>query len=310
MSEERIRNIIRTLDNMPPLIPAVGKVFEIANDPHSTVEDMDKVISMDMVISAKLLKLVNSAYYGLQDKITTTNRAIIHLGMNTIKNLVMTVAVMKNLSENFAGTSISLEDYWQHSLACSVACRILAKKSGMGAHTVDDITLSGLLHDIGKMALMKASISEYQKVVRLAAEKNVSSIAAERQVLVPDHRIAIESDSEVESPLVGTKIVHIDHCYIGKELASRWRFPDVLQEPIFHHHMPWECPEPTRKACYILYVADAFCKMNGMGFAGDKFVPKWHQDTWAVIGIDEGVLSRMTEQWNKEVAESKDFMDL
>lgn len=138
MSEERTKTILKTLDNMPPLIPAVGKVFEIANDPHSTVADMDKVISMDAVLSAKVLKLVNSAYYGLRDKITTTQRAIIHLGMNTIKNLVITVAVMKNLSESLAGTNINPEDYWRHSLGCSMACRILARKSGIGVHAVDD----------------------------------------------------------------------------------------------------------------------------------------------------------------------------
>jgi HD-like signal output (HDOD) protein len=89
MAESKIDMILRRVDSMPPLPTTAMKVIEVANDPRSNVSDMDKVIAMDTVFSAKLLKMVYSSYFGLRDKITTSSRAIAHLGMNTLKNLVL-----------------------------------------------------------------------------------------------------------------------------------------------------------------------------------------------------------------------------
>ena len=308
MAEERTNAILRTLDNMPPLLPTAAKVFEIANDPHSSITDMDAVISIDTMLSAKVLKLVNSAYYGLRDKISTTQRAIVHLGMNTIKNLVITVAVMKSLTDTLRGSDIDLSEFWKHSLACSVAARLLAQKSSVGVHAVDDIALAGLLHDIGKLALVSYSSVEYQKVISLALEKNVSFFAAERQVITGDHKIIITVQDGVATPV--TQDVQIDHCYIGKKLAAKWNLPSVLSDPIEWHHLPWRCMTENAKAAQIIHVADAYCKMKGMGFAGDVHVAPIQKPTWEILGFGEGELEKMESDWLKGIEDSQAFLEM
>ncbi len=310
MAERKMDAVLRHVDKMPPLPTTALKVVEIANDPRSSITDMDKVIAMDTVLSAKLLKMVNSSYFGLRDKITTTGRAIAHLGMNTVKNLVLCSCVIKNLSEGSRFANFDMETFWKHSMGCSVAAKLIAKRLGLNNHEIEDISLAALLHDIGKLALIQYSPEEYLKVVAFVREKKVSYFAAERSILAADTVMRVkEGSTESGNPELEAEERRIDHCYIGYHLAKKWSLPEIMTDVFSNHHMPWDNTNPeTGNAVHIVCLANAFCKMNELGFGGDVFVPVIKDETWRVCGINATDLMKYREKWEKEVSNAQEFL--
>ena len=311
MSETKVDAVLRHVDSMPPLPTTVIKIIEIANDPRSSVYDMDKVVSMDTVFSAKLLKMVNSSYFGLRDKITTTSRAIAHLGMNTVKNLVLCAVVMKSMSDKVRASGFDMEGFWKHSMGCSIAAKMIAGRMNFSIHETEDFALSGLLHDIGKLVFINFLPKDYKKVAAYASKHNVSYLAAERQNLSPDSVMSIKMDEAGEVPYVSAVERKLDHSYIGRHLAEKWNFPDIMTDVIAYHHFPWECRNPyTQKAVHAVFIADVFAKANGLGFNGDSYVPLVRKETWDILGFNYVELSNMKTFWLNEVEGAKDFLEV
>lgn len=308
MAETKLDQILKRVDSMPPLPATAMKVIEIANDPNSSVADMDKVITMDAIFSAKVLKMVNSAYFGLRDKIVSTSRAIAHLGMNTVKNLVLCAVVVNKLTENIRSGGFDMDGFWKHSIACSVATRIIARRMNVTSYEVEDYALAALMHDIGKLVFINFMKNDYKNVVSYAIEQRVSFIAAERKVLEPDTLMTVKID-ESGAAVFGTVEKMLDHGYVGRHLAIKWNLPEIMVDVIAHHHFPMECTDGyTKKAVHAVHVADIFCKANGMGFCGDAFAPIIKDDTWRLLGMTQEEMNRMKPKWLQEIEEAKDFL--
>ncbi len=246
------------VEKMPPLPPTVGKIVEVANNPQSGIDDMVEVVSIDPVLSAKVIKLVNSPFFGLREKISTTSRAVTYLGLNAIKNLALTVLVLRNLASDSDNGGIDMEEFWRHSFACSVAARSIAFKAGLDAKTADDCMIAGLLHDIGKIVLINFSPKEYSAAVDLVKTGSLSSIAAERS--------AFHGENETVNDGM---IPFIDHCNVGYHLCVKWRLPAVLAEPVKYHHTPLECPA-QQKIVAVIALADEYCCATGYAGIGNE----------------------------------------
>ena len=133
MDEKSLVKLNRYIDSMPSLSVTVSKIIEVSKDPQSTAKDLNKVISLDPVLVGKVLKLINSAYYGLQNKVTSLVTAIIMLGMNTIKNLALSTAVLGNMKRDSNFKALNIDGFWRHSIGVGVLSKLIASKIGIPA---------------------------------------------------------------------------------------------------------------------------------------------------------------------------------
>ncbi|MCX7654895.1 MAG: HDOD domain-containing protein, partial [Treponemataceae bacterium] len=151
MTPEVERKIDSYIKNMPSLPTTVAKVLEVCNNPRTSPADLNQVISLDPVLVGRVLKLINSAYYGLGQQVTSLVRAIIMLGINTVKNLALSSAVLRNLTSRKDFQALEMDGFWRHSLCVGVAAKMIAKKRGVDPKLTEEYFAAGLLHDIGKI---------------------------------------------------------------------------------------------------------------------------------------------------------------
>jgi putative nucleotidyltransferase with HDIG domain len=204
----RLDHVIDKIKEIPTLPDVVFKVSEVVNNPNTSAADLEDVIAHDQAIAAKVLKLVNSAFYGLPGKVDTLSRAIPLLGFSTVRNLVMSVSIF-NIS---AISEFDMKAFWRHSFATSTAARAIAIADGLP--DAETHSLAGLLHDMGKVVMFQYFVKEYLKVIDLMEKKNLTFLQAERE------------------------LYQVDHTEVGRELTSRWGFPPNLVAAIAHHHNP------------------------------------------------------------------------
>jgi len=143
------------IKNMPSLPTSVAKVLEICNNPQTSPADLNHVISLDPVLVGRVLKLINSAYYSLGQQVTSLVRAIIMLGINTVKNLALSSSIIGigNLTKNKAAAGLDMEGFWRHSLCVGVSAKAITKKRGIDPKLLEEYFAAGLFHDIGKIPL-------------------------------------------------------------------------------------------------------------------------------------------------------------
>ncbi|MBX7258617.1 MAG: HDOD domain-containing protein [Candidatus Hydrogenedentes bacterium] len=251
ISPEHIERKIVELANLPTLPGILKKVSLMTGGGESSAADVAKVISTDQVLTAKLLRLVNSPVYGFPGRISSVTHAVVLLGFNVVKGLVMGTAVFDTLGASGQGL-------WKHSLGCAIVSRKLAQQ--IGHAEPEEIMVAGLLHDLGKVALTFVFPNEYQKVVEEAR-------ASGRYV------------GDVEREVFG-----VTHTRVSSWLAAEWHFPARLAEPLTYHHNP-ELAKTNRDATCIVHVGDILTRGMGYGHPGDDSMPPLNHEAFQSLGI-------------------------
>ncbi len=217
------------------------KIIEIVEDPKSTARDLHGVIKNDPALSVKILKVVNSAFYGLPGQIASVDRAIILLGLSAVKNLAIAASIArlfkgKNISEHF-----SAADLWRHGVAVAVAGRSIAKCSPHQAMS-DEIFVAGLIHDIGTLIQRQTFPDEFANVINTCTEAEVSFLETERELIGADHQA------------------------FGVGLTTKWKFPRHLRAAVGFHHNPEALSVELRNIATLIQVADIVCCQEKIGF--------------------------------------------
>jgi putative nucleotidyltransferase with HDIG domain len=280
---ERIEEYIR---NMPSLPTTVAKVLEVCNNPQTSPADLNHVISLDPVLVGRVLKLINSAYYGLGQQVTNLVRAIIMLGINTVKNLALSTAVMGNLSSKKDFQGLNMEGFWRHSLCVGVAAKILAKQRGIDTKQTEEYFTAGLLHDIGKIPLNAVLAKEYMLTVSTADRERLSLFRAEEKTLGMNHNAA------------------------GAMIVKAWRLEGAVGEAITHHHNYIEYSGPHADVLLSIVVANRFASIMEIGFSGDRYPEKIDNLVWETLGISRDVFDRIEATVNEEIEKAKIFLRL
>ena len=203
-----IDRVVEKIKELPTLPDVVFKVNEIVNNPNTSASDLEEVISRDQAIAAKVLKLVNSAFYGLPGRVDTLARAIPLLGFSTVRNIVLSVSIF----DMGAISHFDMRAFWRHSFATSVVAKSIAQADGLP--DAESQSLAGLLHDLGKVVLFQHFVKEYERVLELMEKKSLTFIQAERS------------------------LYSIDHASVGNALATRWGFPPNITASVAYHHNP------------------------------------------------------------------------
>ncbi len=285
--EIHLKRIQATVARMPSLSTTVVKVLETCNDPRASANDLKRVISLDPVLTGRVLKLINSAYFALGKPITSLTRAIIMLGVNTVKNLALSFAILKNMKASGHFHAFSTDEFWLHCLGVGVVAKLLAAVKGLSPAEQEEYFVAGLLHDLGKLPLNKQFSEVYFQVCQLAGNERDPFYLAEERLL------------------------GIDHCKVGAMIARRWRLGVSLIESLSHHHQPENCTENSRDLVTTISLANQIAIELQIGTSGDVISDRAVLDLLAgKVGVDYGKLSDFHESVSREIEKARIFLEI
>jgi len=239
--QQIIASAIGEISHIATLPEVTMKIINLVEDPNSTAADLNNVITNDPALGARILKVVNSAFYGLPGQIASINRAIVLLGLNAVKN----IAIAASLAKLFRGGEISphfnARDLWQHSIAVAASTKILSAKVGLGLH--DEAFLAGLMHDIGIMVEIQARRMQFVEIVeKLHHDQTLTLRAAEEEVLGANHE------------------------EFGAAICKAWKFPASFSYVTGYHHRPMDLDEEHRTLAGLVHIADIIVANLDIGF--------------------------------------------
>jgi putative nucleotidyltransferase with HDIG domain len=210
--EIRLIEVQQYISRMPSFSTTVSKVMEICNSPAPSPNDLNRVISLDPVLIGVMLKLINSAYYGLPNRITSLTRAIIMLGINTVKNMVLATTVLANFKGNITVKQIPIDDFWAHCLCTGVIAKAIARLRHVPTSKIEEFFVAGLMHDLGKLPMMAAFPDLYVQALDYSAQQQEPLYLAER------------------------KVIGFDHSQVGQLIAAKWKLNIEMKYAIAGHH--------------------------------------------------------------------------
>ncbi|MEM9250846.1 MAG: HDOD domain-containing protein [Planctomycetota bacterium] len=236
-----VADAIREISHIATLPEVTIKIIQLVEDPDSTAQDLNKVISNDPALGARILKVVNSAFYGLPGQIGSINRAIVLLGLNAVKN----IAIAASLAKLFRGGKIcpqfDARDLWNQSIAAAAGTRLLAERIGLGLP--DEAFLAGLIHDLGIMVEVQARRAKFVEAVGGVLDGTYPTLR------------------QAEQALIGA-----DHEAFGAELCKTWKFPASFAHVTGFHHRPMELAAEHRTLTGLVFVADVISRKLELGF--------------------------------------------
>ncbi|MCG3137445.1 MAG: Ribonuclease Y [Phycisphaerae bacterium] len=239
---KQINEILQQVDRLPPLPGTVVRLMMAINNPTSTVEDIVEAIRYDQAVTSEVLKLCNSAFFGLSRKVTSLNDAMLCLGTVKVLQLVMSVHANMLLSRAQKGYGLEKGQLWRHSVAVAIAGSLFAQQ--LKLPNINLAFTAGLLHDIGKVILNNYVHDAFDEIIRQVSD---------------DHR----SFTDAEASVLG-----FSHEEIGAEITSRWKLPEVIVRCIRYHHNP-QGLEPPDPLVDVVYLANCVVMMLGIGLGAD-----------------------------------------
>jgi len=245
------RDAIKSVTALATLPEVTAQIIAMVEDPRSSAGKLHKIIAHDPSLSSRILKVINSAFYGMSGQVGSVERAIVLLGLNAVKNL----AVSASLGQLFRGVKLgegfSAKDLWTHCIAVGVTARQLAICLKMP--NADEAFVAGLIHDAGVLVELQIWPEKLQDICKASKNSGWDFCETER------------------------KSLGVDHTILGQALADQWHFPKYCQEAAEFHHNPTGLIEGDQAIVRLVYVADTLCCQCGPGFnltaAGQQLDP-------------------------------------
>ncbi len=268
-----IRQRLKEVQSLPTLPPIVNKLNQMVDQEDVTAHLLGSVIEKDQVLTSKLLKMVNSSFFGFPKRISTVSNAIVLLGFNVIKTLIVTSSIFEVMQSSDVGL-------WEHSLGCATCAAILAKKKQI--KNPEEISTIGLIHDIGKIAVRSELPEEYEKILRTVKQESIPMRQAEMKVL------------------------GVEHSEIGSWLVRQWNLPARLVIPIEFHHRPSKAKQ-FRDICAIVHFSDILIRAVGFGDGGDPWVPELDHDAWNLIKLGKTDTRQLLDELEEKLLDLQEF---
>lgn len=273
VGELTLNDIVHRVDELPALPHVTYRVLTLTSDPRTSITELADTITKDQVLTAKVLRMANSVYYGYARRIFSISEALVILGFSTVRNLVLAASVYNVMDQEFPGYILPKGDLWNHSMTTALLARLLAKKVRFEMN--DKAFTAGLLHDIGKIILNIYMKESFAVVLDTVNTGNVPFSEAEQ------------------------KILGFDHAVVGAKVAEKWNLPEELVEAIANHHTPAQS-KLNPKLTSIIHIADAASMSMGIGLGGDGLLYPF--DGFAINQL--GLSKEAIEEAMAEVAES------
>jgi putative nucleotidyltransferase with HDIG domain len=273
----RLTILDQYIRQLPPFPATVNKVMEICRDINTSPTDLTKVISLDPVLTGKVMQLVNSAYFGISREIISPARAVIMLGMNTVRNLVLGATVMSAFGARKNFRALNIDMFWKHSLGVGVIAKLIAKKRNIDKKLLEGYFIAGLLHDIGKIPLNSKFSDEYLNIIGMPEKEPQPLFISEKQLL------------------------GIDHTYVGNLIAEKWKLGDEISDAITYHHAPETYQGVQNDILFTVILSDHFANSSEIGFSGNRYLENIYPEVKRYLGADTELSFSNISAFNGEV---------
>lgn len=278
-----ILNRLQDINDLPTLPTVFLNVMRIMRDPNTPIKEIAQVAECDPAISMKILKLINSSFYGLARTIDSVQQAIVLLGANTLKNVVISISIFKAMGGKGEESLFDREAFWQHSIGCGLIARYIGNRLGMERD--EQGFIAGVIHDIGKVVLDKYFHEELTSIIRLGRRNSIPFHQAEREV-------------------IGTT-----HAEIGAFLAANWKLPDNLVNVIAkHHQLDARCDHAVLTA--LVQLSDMLAHKYKVGSGGDDLLPEIDPKVWQILNVRQSELDSWQDDLQTEITKSKELQEL
>ena len=235
--------ILRKVHILPPLPASVSRLTEMASNLNTDISKMSEIISKDQAIASLLLKVVNSSFYGLSSRVSTISQAVMILGYNEVKNMVLSLSIMKIGRKLGNYIFFTMEDFWRHSLSCAVISKMLAKHFRF--REPEENFVIGLIHDMGKLFLCDMYAKEYAELLQKSEKREENLFRLEK------------------------KIFGVDHAQIADLLCYYWKIPERIRVIVGDHHRILDEKKPYSDSLWVMKWANNLSKMAQLGKSGD-----------------------------------------
>lgn len=271
-----IKVALSRIGDIATLPEVTSRIITVVDDPKSTARDLHNIIKNDPALAAKILKVVNSAFYGLPGQVSEIDRAIVLLGLSAVKNIAISASISRLFTADKISDKFSARDIWKHSVAVGVAARQFAVYNGRRAFA-EEAFLAGLIHDLGLLVERQAYPDQLAEVIRQAGKGG-------------------RSFCDLEMEIIGA-----DHQSLGSALAAKWKFPRALQIVLGYHHNVGNLGEDHRLLPVMVYVADTLCCHERYGFYLTGEGQALDDTMLASIGLTESQFTTIREELPEQI---------
>jgi len=283
--QAKIRRLLDHVSDIPPLPSVTTRILRVAEDPVSSAQDLTEIISRDPALTSQILKAANSAFYGFPQKIGTVYLAVVILGFNMVRTIVLGTGVLKLFRAKSASTSIlNPNTFWEHSLKCGVACRLLA--TNYKYHVAGEAFTAGLLHDIGRIVLAHYTTHQFEKVFKHSEDHRCSMLDAEMAVL------------------------GFSHADVGGYLLEKWSLPIPIVDAVCFHHFPGQSRHAPDLAS-ITHVADYLSHLHSFRRGEEPQEPSLDQSDWGSLPQPqnhEETVNALLDELSLEIGKADTFL--
>lgn len=234
-SSKKIFDKIKSSKSLPSLPQVLLKLIEACNNDETTPKELSQIISKDPSLSTRVMRLVNSPYAGLINKVKSIEQGVLYLGSDTIKNIAISASVLQVFSHMEGNSFFKLSQFWWHSFMCASIARSIAKK--ISYPSPEEAFLSGLMHDIGKLLLWVNFTEDYSAIIT-------------------------DSGNNIDLLITGEKKLGATHCEVGAWLIRQWNLKSLMADAVLYHHEPIERISDAFPLVKIVYVANALCQVH------------------------------------------------
>jgi putative nucleotidyltransferase with HDIG domain len=282
MTTLKNEKLIALVEKMPAFPKSVQQVVQLTSDINASAKDIVRVIECDPVMTVKILKAINSSFYGLTQKITSVQRAVVHIGMNTIKNIALGVAAMGMLKPNNKA-NFDTSNFLLHSLTTAAISKILAERIGLSSTQCSDCFVAGLLHDFGKVVFAEFMPTEF--------------------------KLALEKSKDQQLPLHQTELefIGLSHAQAGKILAERWELSELLIDAIAEHHN-LEPSDNVLRDC--VFAANQISKLLQFGDGGNPLIEDFPDAIVNRFGLNLNSLTEVLGDLESVKTEAQSFIKM
>jgi len=234
MSNPKIDQIIQQIEHLPTLPVVSQQIQELVKNKDVTIKDLENLIEKDAPLATKILRIVNSSFYGLLNKTSSLEHALVILGISEVKNIVLGFSVQNYFSK--PTKNIDRNRFWKHSIVCSQIAKFLGNHYNVPGK--DSLFLSGLIHDMGKLVFDQYFHEAFEQIIERIHQDQILSTKAEKEIL------------------------GVTHYQVGAKMLQQWQFPKEVTMQVFYHHAPWY-DKNYSTGSIIIYLADIITKITG-----------------------------------------------
>jgi len=263
-----LQKVVARVTEISSLPEITTKIVQVVEDPRATARDMHDIVRSDPALVAKILKVVNSAFYGLPAQIASLERAIVMLGLSAVKNIALAASLSRMFRAEAVCDQFAARDLWRHCVAAGVAARLLA--NAVHSPHVDEVFVAGLVHDVGLIVSQQLFPAKLREVATACLSNPQDFCATE------------------------TAVIGADHQALGWALASKWKFPPGLKHAIAYHHDPGTLQPELRRVAATIYIADTLICQAKFGFWLTASRQALSDETLALIGLSRPALDEIT----------------